>query len=223
MSANPTELARIPASTSYLAQQALELYDEHKAMDITNRVQFVAGAEVLRTVKGMQKSLETERTKATIPMNEALRQVNDWFRGPREQLEKAEKIIKAALAKFEWGETERIRAEEAKAREAARIETEELERRAAKAIQKGDTDKAADLMARAAVVVPDLAPTAPVKAKAMAFTDVWAVAVTDPQLVPRQYLVIDEAKIRAVVKAMKGDIEIPGVKIIHRRDVRSGS
>lgn len=223
VSADPVALARIPASTGELADQALALYDEHRTMEITTRVQFVSGAERLRDVKGLQKGLEAERVKVTGPMNEALRQVNEWFRGPMANLVKAEKVIKDALAKFEWAETAKIRAEEVKAREAARVEAEELERRARSALQKGNVDKAADLVARAATVVPQMAATAPVKAKAMAFTDVWDVTVTDPQLVPRQYLVVDEAKIKAVVKAMKGDIEIPGVTITHRRDVRSGS
>lgn len=223
MSANAAELARIPASTGELADQALALYDEHREIVVTNRVQFSQGAEVLRNIKGLQKGLEAERVKVTVPMNEALRQINDWFRAPRENLEKAERVVKAALATFEANEMAKVRAEEARIREDARKEQEELQRRAASALAKGNAEKAADLAARAVSVVAEIPATAPVKAKAIAFTDVWDVAVTSPASVPREYLMVDEAKIRAVVKALKGAIEIPGVTIIHRRDVRSGS
>lgn len=41
----------------------------------------------------------------------------------------------------------------------------------------------------------------------------WKFAVTDPTLVPREYLMVDETKIGKVVTALKGDTNIPGVKV----------
>lgn len=223
MSANPTELARIPASVGQMADEAQALCDEHKEVVIENRVQFSAGAEVLRSIKGLLKGLEAERVKVTGPMNAALDQVNDWFRGPRAKLEKAERTMKDALAKFENAETAKIREQERLAAEQARVEREELERRAAKAEAAGKVEKAAELTTRAAAVVPATPALAPVKARGASFTDVWDTKVVDASKVPREYLVVDEAKIRAVVKALKGAIQIPGVEITHRRDMRSGS
>jgi len=41
----------------------------------------------------------------------------------------------------------------------------------------------------------------------------WISSVIDPESVPRQYLMIDEAKIQRVARAMKGNIKIAGVSI----------
>lgn len=38
----------------------------------------------------------------------------------------------------------------------------------------------------------------------------WTGKVTDPALIPREYLVVDEKKLRAVTKAQKRDPKIPG-------------
>lgn len=223
MSAEPVaELARITGSTEALADQAVALWDEHKDVEVTSRPQFLEVSEVLRSVKGLQKGLEAERVKVTGPLNVALKQVNDWFRGPSETLAKAERAIKNALGKFEAAEAAEIRRQEEEARRQAAKEAEELRARAARAEAAGRVEKAAELQTRAAAVVPATPALAPVKARGMAFTDVWDVKVIDAKLVPDQFWVIDEAKIRAVVKATKGD-PIPGVEITHRRDVRSGT
>lgn len=43
--------------------------------------------------------------------------------------------------------------------------------------------------------------------------------ITNPNLVPREYCVPDEKAIRAVVKARKGNIQIPGVEVYEVADV----
>lgn len=42
---------------------------------------------------------------------------------------------------------------------------------------------------------------------------VWNFSITDPSLIPREYMLVDEKKIAAVVRAMKGDTAIPGVTV----------
>lgn len=41
----------------------------------------------------------------------------------------------------------------------------------------------------------------------------WKYSVEDLTAVPREYLTLDEKKIKAVVKAMKGDTAIPGIRV----------
>jgi hypothetical protein len=47
--------------------------------------------------------------------------------------------------------------------------------------------------------------------------------VVNEASVPREYLKVDDVKIRRVVKAMKGKIHITGIRIIPKRIVASGS
>jgi len=45
----------------------------------------------------------------------------------------------------------------------------------------------------------------------------WISSITTPLEVPREYLVVDEAKIQKMVRVMKGNISIPGVSIIEKQ------
>jgi len=45
----------------------------------------------------------------------------------------------------------------------------------------------------------------------------WISSIKNPQEVPREYLIVDEAKIQKVVRVMKGNISIPGVSIIEKQ------
>ena len=47
--------------------------------------------------------------------------------------------------------------------------------------------------------------------------------VTDPALVPREYLIDDETKLRKVVGALKGDTIIPGVRVYSEKALANGA
>lgn len=54
---------------------------------------------------------------------------------------------------------------------------------------------------------------------------VWTIEVEHPELVPREFLMVDEAKIMALIKAVGGEnVVIPGVKVFQERQlaVRTG-
>jgi hypothetical protein len=121
-------------------------------------------------------------------------------------------------------EQERLRRiEQAKADEAARKEKEKLEAQARKAEASGKVEKAATLEMRAATVVAPVINRAPPKVIGVQTRDVWKFEVTDPTQVPRQYLVVDESKIRKIVGAMKGDTQIPGVRVWSDKNIASGA
>jgi hypothetical protein len=48
----------------------------------------------------------------------------------------------------------------------------------------------------------------------------WGFEIADAAMVPREYLMPDESKIGAVIRASKGTIQIPGVRAIRRESVR---
>ena len=48
---------------------------------------------------------------------------------------------------------------------------------------------------------------------------VWWVTIVDATLVPREFLMVDEKLIRATVKAKKGKVEIPGVRVFKKASV----
>ncbi len=140
-----------------------------------------------------------------------------------------------------WAEQERKRkeAEEAARRERERLEAEaarkhqeEVEKAqkeaedlklaaAATAEARGDKEKAQVILeAQIVVTVAHPAPIAvamPVieapKAEGTVVRHDWGYRIVDPGMIPREYLIPDEPKIKRIVKALKGETKIPGVEV----------
>jgi len=182
----------------------------------------VAGVE-LQKVKGAQRRLDDLRRSITRPMDEAKRRVMEFFRGPEEKLARAENGIKRAMVAFQTEEDRKRREAQARADEAARKERERLAAQAQKAAATGKVEKAVELEQRsAAVVAPVIARETP-KVVGVQTRDVWKFEVTDPAAVPREYLTVDESKIRKVVGALKGDTVIAGVRVWSEKAIAAGS
>jgi len=226
MNAQSQPLATIDASTQQLAESAQSAVILAKGFKIVERSGFTIAAERLRSIKAVQKQLEEKRTSVTGPLNEALRSINGWFKSPMQYLADAELIYKREMATFSAEEERIARVEAAKAAEKARLEQEELQRRAAKAAEAGKAEKAAELEARAADVVPEKPAFVPAKAKGIGISERWTFHVVDPAKVPREFLVVDEAKIGQLVRAMKGGAQAllgEGVRVYRDDVVRAGS
>lgn len=82
-------LATVSAEIAALASWEIENDDDNA----------LAG-EMLVDVKGRIKALEAKRKEITVPMNKALKSVNDLFREPRTKLEDCERILKDKIAGY---------------------------------------------------------------------------------------------------------------------------
>lgn len=93
----------------------------------------------------------------------------------------------------------------------------------AEAEQRERTARAESLEARA-----DMKTTAPVapatpKTSGISTRKKWCFEITNKELVPDQYKTIDERKIRGVVQALKGDADIPGVRVYAETIMSAGT
>lgn len=136
----------------------------------------------------------------------------------------AEEKAAAARAK---ADADRRAAEEAdrKAREAkdaeARAAAEKEAARLRASAERADT-RAGNADQVAQTTVAPMVVSAPPKVTGINTKQVWKFAVENPALVPREYLSVDEAKIRGVVQSLKGAIEIPGVRIYAESQIAAG-
>lgn len=113
-------------------------------------------------------------------------------------------------------EQERIRREQERvAQEALRKQQEEEAMREAEALQNaGDAEGAEAVISQAAaspapaVVIPSNVP----KVFGKSSREVWTYRIENESLIPREYLVPDSAKIGGVVRALKANAKIPGIK-----------
>lgn len=139
----------------------------------------------------------------------------------------AERIAAEAARK----ERERLEAEAQRAREEADRKARELAEKAAAERAAGNDAAAAKLEAKAETVVekaeakaeqkiaaaasvPFVAPITqgPPKVAGLKYTQKWFAVVTNPAIVPREYLLVDEDKLNKIAAALKSASTIPGVE-----------
>lgn len=140
-------------------------------------------------------------------------------------LTQAETTIKRALVTYTEAQ-ERIRqAEERRLAEIAR-QAEEDRRMAeaaaleAEALATDDADMLAtaqEIIAAPVATPVVVLPTSTPVVSGISYREVWRFRIIDPALVPREYLAIDDTKIGAVVRAMKGGTSIAGVQAYPER------
>lgn len=141
--------------------------------------------------------------------------------------------LRANIASFESAERARIererqelieaqrRAEAERQAAIAEAQLAETEARLSRAVElegQGKTAASDALLAQPLVVPvpPPAIPAAPLPvhrpAEGTSVRQVWDWEITDANLIPRVFLKVDDAKIGATVRTMKGETDIPGVR-----------
>lgn len=196
-----------------LVEESKQILSGAKEFKIATNVSYRLAGEELKKIKGAVKRLEDLRTSITKPMDVAKKAVMDLFRDPAEWLANAERTIKAAMVTYQ-NELDRLaREERARAEQAAREEQDRLAAASVQAAERGDMERTDDLQARAEAVQPVAIIREAPKVAGISFREVWKFEITDAAAIPREYLLVDESKIRRVVQAMKADTKIPGVRV----------
>lgn len=169
-----------------------------------------------RAIKGALTRFADEQERIR---REEQRKAEEAARRERERLE-------AQAREAERKAREKAAADRAAAEAAAAAgRAEEAAKLAARAdaTEAKAADKVEALEVRAATVVAPVVSRETPKVAGVATREVWRFEITDPSLVPRQYLVVDEAKVRRVVQALKSDAGIPGVRVWSERQLAAGA
>jgi len=145
------------------------------------------------------------------PLNDTVKKINDLFRPALDTAKEAEKAWSDKMAAFQTEQENKVKLQEAKAREAADKERAKLDARAERLEGKGKDDQAAALRQEAeAVPTPVLA--GPPKIAGTYFKDEWTYEVTELDKIPDEYWVVDHQALAKVVKAHNGTKEIAGIR-----------
>lgn len=210
-------------------------HDSHKALTTSEKEEL----EKLKPVEDHLKreinayNAEQERIRAA-----EQKRLDDLRAAEQKKIDdarKAEEVRLEAERKAEQARLDAIAAAERKAEEDRRVAA------AAKAKAEGDAAEAARIAALpppvvvAAVAAPvAVLPPAPViqrtvvqsstpKVAGVSTKTVWLFEVTDQAAVPREFLMVDERRIREFVQTLKESAKIPGVRIYSEQQVAAGS
>lgn len=183
----PVAALTLPDSTALTTRaQTVLAFIQEFAVDSAET--YGLAADELKGVKARAKAIEDQRTSITVPMNNALKAINDLFRGPKDLLDQAERMLKGKMLAYDQ-EQERIAAEarrKAEAEAAAerkRLEEEAAARQREAQAQAAAAEKAqAEGDAQAAALAQAAAARAQAEAQAAAATSQMVVApvVTAP-------------------------------------------
>ena len=224
--AAPTELPLsftqvLPDAQEYpvgIAQKAADLCEAANRAVIDSSDAMEKGSTLDKMIQVQLKKGEEERTKLTGPLNQVVKILNAKFKAVSDPLEMARKTIQSKMLTYKR-EQDRLAAEAA---EKARKEAEEKALSESLALEaQGKTEEATAVLEEAAEAPPPLppAPAGPVRSDVGAvssFVDDFKYEVTDLAQVPREYLCIDDRKVREAIKPKDGVREIAGLRIFNQ-------
>ena len=223
--------------------RALSVAERAKEIRIATAADFGRAASYLKDVKAVRKTISDFFAPLKKAANEAHRKLTAAEADADRPLREAETSVKGLMVAWE-GERERIRQaeqrriqeENRRAQEAARKKAEE--ETLAKAIaaeEAGNRQEAAKLLdapveAPAPPPVAILRPAAP-RVAGISFSETWSAQVDDLKVlaaavaagvVPAQAIEPNLVFLNGQARVLKGDLRIPGVQAVSRRNVAAG-
>lgn len=175
--------------------------------------QYADAGTKLTLIKGLGKKIEDHFDPHIKRAFEAHRALVADKKQAMAPLGEAENLIKRQMLGFQQEQERKAREEQARLEEQARKERERLEARAAKAEEKGKAEKAEDLRMQAATIATPVVAVQTPKVAGISTRTAWDFEIVDESLIPRKYLVVDRQKIAGVVRALKTETGIPGIRV----------
>jgi len=166
-----------------------------------------------REVKSRAASIEERIDKILKPLNEARNSLLELKRTSLAPFVEWEKKIKSLCVSY-MDDQERKREEERKRKEAEAMKKAEDERlRHAQAVEETQGSAVATTLLEQPITPLPLPKEAPIpKAEGASFRVVWKYEITNPYLVPREFLTIDEKKLSSYATSMKETAVVAGVR-----------
>jgi ribosomal protein S17E len=215
------EVIEMPSVGIIKKEDALTAPQYAKTLTVTDQPTLDTANEFLKNVKAIAAkvadSFDPQISQAHA-LHKSLIDEKKKFTAP---LEEAEKIVKRSIAGYLYEEDRKrreVEAERARIEAEARAEAEKKMKAVEKAEAKGDTAKAESIAQDAVNVMTAKIDAAPVipdapQAAGLSLTENWKFEIVDAKAIPREYLSPDEVKIGRIVRALKSEAKIPGVRI----------
>lgn len=222
-----------PAGVSLVIAQeakaeALSIPDRVAEIVVRNQDDLDAANDYLNVVRrriDYFSNLYDDRIAKAHAMHKGLLADKKGFTDP---LTRAKEILDRKIADYLYEEDRKrmaVERERQMAEEKVRREAEKASDKAHELIQKGQEAKAEAIIDKATEKIEAVMAAAPaVPEKPLAdyrLTQTWDIEIMNAEIVPREYCQPDEVKIRRIVKANFGRMEIPGVRIFQKRSVAS--
>lgn len=228
-----TPVMELELEARNIGKQAIAILDKAQGFLVRDNASRTTAADLGRAIAGLDKQAKEKFDAIKKPLNEAKDRVMQWEHEVRGPLDEAKRYLSAEIGSFDDRmERERL-AEEARQQAERQREADAESRRLSEeqaledcyALEAEGDQVGADAVlanpAPVAVYVPPVVlPSSVVKAKGVSSQQVWKFKITNPELIPREYLVPDEQTIGQVVRALKDKTVIPGIQVYPENSAR---
>lgn len=213
---NELEVKKIKQEIVTSQQQALSL-------KVIDNITYTQAGELLSAHKSLKKRIEEYFSGVDGKSGMKPKAYATWKQICADEateiakLEPAIKYLNSEMVKWNL-EQERIRKIQEEYLRAAALKREEEDRldAALRAEEQGDREEAEAILEEPVFVPPPIVESSTPRIAGLAMKDNWDFEVVNELIIPRNYLKIDEIKIRGVARAMKNATNIPGIKAINR-------
>lgn len=196
-----------------IEQSSTNIKEKVNSLVIADKESLDVCNDLVKTIKAIGKDVDTffdDMIKSAHATHKGLTTKKNLYRDPLKDLED---IAKGKMRDYYKDlEIERLAKEEE-----IRKEKERLADEAKEALAEGDNEKAEELIIQKAET--EEAPKEIEKAEGSYMKKTWFAKVIDKNLVPREYLVVDEKLLNNLAKSLKRESHIPGVKFDYTEGV----
>lgn len=190
----------------------LELAERCNGTLVTDNESLEQGKELAKVGKKLETLIEDRRKEITKPYLDEKKRIDDFVKLLLAEVNDAVKVLRGRILDFER-EKERVRLENLrKLEEEQRAKQAEIEKKLRESAQNQDMSAAQEALKLNEELMIDSQLEAQFEqAKSSSIRKVWTYEITDENAVPRNYLMIDEKKVKQAISA--GVREIPGINI----------
>jgi len=199
-------------------EKALSIVDQAKAVKVTDAESYTAAGELFKSIVEMMKEVDSTFDPIIEAAHKSHKAALEQKKKYYDPLDKAKRSVKGLLSDYDREQERKKREEEARLREIARKEEEERKLAEALAAEAaGEKEEAEAIMEEPVYIPPVVVKKEVPRVQGLSFRTVWKFHIKDVTAIPRQYMTPDMVKIGGVVRAMKGQTNIPGLEVYEER------
>jgi len=202
------------------------IYAQELIVDNNNK--YLEAGEFLKSLKSLEDEICSAYDDAIVSAHKTHKMLLATKKKYLDPVLGAKKVVTDKCLEFRRKENEKRAEEQRVLQEKARQEAERIAAEAAREnLGVGDNNlpvenTSVEPTEPTIISAPVLAQTDLPKIEGISFREDWDFTIEDASLVPNEYKIIDEKKIRGVVKALKGKCSIPGVRVFQREGLING-
>ncbi len=216
----PTLPAEITQELVAVGDTVKLICEKASDLSVKNTEEAEFATRFLGEVKSEIRTTDDHRKRLVKPFQDAVKNLNNEFKNRIEPMQKVERIVKQKLADHLDAEEKKREEEAARVAEEQRKKEEAAQKKIDAAKSDAAREKAEENLQKVAEEAPEVeaAETSIRTSAGLASTrKIWDFEVKKENEIPREFLKIDETKIRQKIR--DGEREIKGLKIFQKTSV----